>query len=822
MRILRKLVLFAILFLLLTAGWAAIYAYDKGFTKKWRGLVRKEFEKHGIEATIGRLTLDPFQGLVARDVHFYQDETRKSLLAAVSRITLDIDLIRLLEKEFFLNTIDIRDANLSLPVDPENSESDHLLIQDFSARILMDGDRIEISQAHGELHGVHFVVRGSLFKPSPEASASNGGEHSGEPTALSAIQERRHLLDLVVREMEKLEFSKKDPPQVRIDISGDLDDPESLHGTARIEANSLARGSYEVEELKALFELRHSKLSLKELFIRDAAGELQAQGDYLMGADRASIKLQSTIDIHGLANSFYDSPSLGEIVFYDAPRITLEGDLLIGKKAPEGHEGFFLPADLIGSVHCGTFASRGAIFDGIEAEFGIEPERWYLRNVKLSHQSGSFTANGLFDRDGLRYTAVVRMDPTVFAPFCRREATRKLLERCHFTRDSDIYIRIHGTGPGMQIPTWHSFAEADLRNFDFNGIPVVRVTGEIELDKSQKYYRNLRLMRAEGSAEASFVSFNSDTRVVVIEDCSGTVFPERTVRYFSQGIGDVLKPYRFEHPPQVSVSGTIDLKDRSGTDFKAEIVTTGGVKYDLLGQTLPLDGGSANLHYRGDNLNAARFESSLFGGEASTELAITGLSGERNYTSKVELKSVDLLELARLYGYDGEAEGELSGYFDFTGQGKEFTSIDGSGVGIIVNGDVFSIPLLGPLAKLIGGVLPNTSGSYSIAREASANFTIKEGIISTDDFEALTSAFRLSGGGSINCINQAVKFDARMNARGAPGLLLLPVSKLLEYRAEGTISDPQWRPRILPEVLSRGGFRASPRKPGAAANRAKP
>jgi hypothetical protein len=168
MRLLKRFVLLAGVVFLGLASWAAFYAYDKGFTKKWRVIVLEEFRERGIEAEIGKLTLDPFEGLVARDVLLYLDPSRENLLAEVSRVSLDIDVLRLLRKEFFLNTIDVRDAHLSLPIDPTDKNSTRLDVQDFNARILMPENRIEISQAHGNLHGVHVNLRGSLFKPTGE------------------------------------------------------------------------------------------------------------------------------------------------------------------------------------------------------------------------------------------------------------------------------------------------------------------------------------------------------------------------------------------------------------------------------------------------------------------------------------------------------------------------------------------------------------------------------------------------------------------------------------------------------------------------------
>src|SRR5580658_10213096 len=47
------------------------YAYSRGFTRKWREYVTREFRKRGFEISLQRLTLDPFHGLVAKDVLVY-------------------------------------------------------------------------------------------------------------------------------------------------------------------------------------------------------------------------------------------------------------------------------------------------------------------------------------------------------------------------------------------------------------------------------------------------------------------------------------------------------------------------------------------------------------------------------------------------------------------------------------------------------------------------------------------------------------------------------------------------------------------------------
>src|SRR5690348_8313925 len=47
------------------------YLARRGFGREWRYRVVAELHKRGVEAQIGRLTLDPFRGLVAKNVKIF-------------------------------------------------------------------------------------------------------------------------------------------------------------------------------------------------------------------------------------------------------------------------------------------------------------------------------------------------------------------------------------------------------------------------------------------------------------------------------------------------------------------------------------------------------------------------------------------------------------------------------------------------------------------------------------------------------------------------------------------------------------------------------
>jgi hypothetical protein len=103
---------------LLAAGW---YAYDKGFTKKWRATVTSELRKRGFEVSLRRMTLEPWRGLVAKEVKLYDARDRKRILGVVDEVRLVINFADFFQGKPFLEALDLRDAHLALPLDPKKS-----------------------------------------------------------------------------------------------------------------------------------------------------------------------------------------------------------------------------------------------------------------------------------------------------------------------------------------------------------------------------------------------------------------------------------------------------------------------------------------------------------------------------------------------------------------------------------------------------------------------------------------------------------------------------------------------------------------------------
>ena len=134
--------------------------------------------------------------------------------------------------------------------------------------------------------------------------------------------------------------------------------------------------------------------------------------------------------------------------------------------------------------------------------------------------------------------------------------------------------------------------------------------------------------------------------------------------------------------------------------------------------------------------------------------------------------------------------------------------MSGSGKVEVTDGDVFAMPVFGPISDILNAILPGSG--YSVARKATASFTIKDGIIHTDDFETAGTLFSMLGHGDIHFLDDKLDFELRMSAHG-PGVLLTPMYKLFEYTGEGSLKKPNWHPKRFSLYVerSRDDFRFS-------------
>ena len=762
-------------------GWAAVYAYDKGFTKRWRSLIMEELARRGIEAEIDKLTFDPFEGLVARKVRIFEDERHSSVLATINNLTLDIDLARLVRKEQFLNTIDLRDADISFPIDPRTPDGERIQISNFSARIQMPDETIDIQKAEFEIGGLVVSLRGALQQPTPKL-------HTDDPPPDSR-RHRQFIADLI-EEIEK--FHTTGPrPRLEVEIFGDLDAPSEIEASMELRAVDVSRKNYACDRLEADLEFSYPQITLERLLIVDRYGELLGHAEHSIGGDVVKFDLESSIDSHTLLRSILDTQEFGEVVFYDPPRLLMEGEYFIREEPLPGRP----PVRVFGNANCGKFISRGEMFEGFHADFSIDRERFFFRNVLLEHGTGTAEAKLLYNREeGMRYEATVDLSPKIFSRFIDNEAAKGMIERFEFDRSPNFFVHLEGRGPARDRATWHTTGNVSTSNFRYNGTPVKNVVTNFEVSNQILTFTDFRLDREEGYISGDMARIDTKRRVATVRGVSGTIDPVMTTRYFAPKTSKHLERYQFAAPPTITLDGDIGIKVPDGNNFTVTFKSPGQARYTFLKKSLPLLAPDGKVKIVGTKLNLD-LKSRLFDGEVDVEGDFNLKRGEKSFDATVQLDKIDFGQLADTYEMQTKSEGTFTASATFSGQVGVLESIEAEGSAIIYNGNVFSIPTLGPMSKLIRLMMPkNSDAGYSIADRASSKLRLSGGRLYATDFQAEAGGFRLKGDGSVDLIAEEIDFNVQMNVRGAPGVVLYPVSRLFKYKGEGDLYNPDWRP----------------------------
>ena len=379
---------------LLMAGW---YAYNKGFTQKWRKFVVQEFHKRGVELSLSKLTLEPFRGIVAKQVRIYDSRDRRRVIAVVDEVRLVVNYANLFQGRTFIDALDLRDANLDVPLDPAKRNGPKIEIRHLSGLLLLPPKQIYLSRLEAELYGMQISASGSLINPQTLPLFS---KDKNEASARAALAEN------VIAQLKQLKYEGT-PPQIVIRFRGDLEKPDELFIEAALWAENVRRDNYRVTNLYVNASFRDGIARLRQLTANDSGGAVRASGSYDVENREGSLQLHSGLDAQALVRNFARIPELEEAVFYTPPEIDLTW---------RGRFSGGWSFQTTGQVNFKKFAYKSVIFDGFTADVSWDGERWSALEVTLMHRTGAITGDFL-DAVGMKRSSLKStIQPKVLAP----------------------------------------------------------------------------------------------------------------------------------------------------------------------------------------------------------------------------------------------------------------------------------------------------------------------------------------------------------------------------------------------------------------------
>ncbi len=344
--------------------WAGWYGQTKGFTRKWRQLVAKEFDRVGLDIRFRRLTLSPLNGFVAEDVTLTSGENR-SPVATINRVTLSVDASRALRGKPFLRSLILRGAQLRMPLPPP-AEATPLELRDLNANLYFPRNTLLVSNASASVHNVELSLRGSLNNLDSAPTTIDG-------TFLNAIAGALNI----VREIEA-----ERSPSLALTFSGDLERPDSIEISATFDGSDFRFRGAPITTARADASLHRNRMNLRSLIVTDEDGKLEAFGDWENGQAQR-VELQSTLSRNTLRSAEPLLPSVVRTLLDLSSRPTVAIAV-----APE-------PESSGPPIIAGRVALPGARLPGtrpgeLSFSFAIAPEKTSIRNGAFTTKDETF------------------------------------------------------------------------------------------------------------------------------------------------------------------------------------------------------------------------------------------------------------------------------------------------------------------------------------------------------------------------------------------------------------------------------------------------
>jgi hypothetical protein len=755
---------------------AGYYLARRGFGREWRYRVVEELHKRGVEADIGRLTLDPFRGLVARKVRIFDYKNRENTLARISEVSLDINYAALIHRQPFLNALDVRDAQITLPLKTAGGNANKVQLTNFRAHVYFPPEQIYVSQAEGILCGIRISATGQLIK-----------REDYQPSAAISPEEWQRRLSIaqrVLNELEKFRFPAA-LPSLQLKFSGDVAKIEKARVEATLRSDRLERGSYELRDLSAAAEWNDQHLNISHCEWSDGKGNFAGRADWNRETNRTNLQARSSLDLKGFLDAFGLGEPLAGIEFRSPPLVEISGSLGFWPNR-------FRP-DVIGHAAFGQFSYKTIPFSDLAADFSWDGERTFVRDLRVRHQTGQLRADLLDAPADFRLNVESTISPDALRTLVPREPN-EFLRDWEWQRSPTIRLAIRGKDRNPE--NWQGHGTVVLGRSRFRGTWMNSGNTRIHFADGALTCEDLHVSRDEGVGSGSF-TYDFKKHEVRVSNIRSLLNPSDAIFWIDPKFSKTVAPFKFRRPPNVTANGIYQFRGGKNTRLEIKVDGANGMDYFFLGKTLPFDHVSAQLLFTNDRLQILDVRGDIFSGTLRGNADISLAKNNPRYHATLAVTSADFPRLTNLYFnyyHYRTARGQLSGAYDFDGFGTDARKMHGTGKVGVTNGDVFAIPVLGPISEILNHIVPGVG--YSIARDASAKFAITDGIIHTDDFNVSGQLFSILGHGDIHFLDDKIDLDVRISAKG-PGIVLTPVYKLFEYRAEGSLKKPAWHPKIF-------------------------
>lgn len=781
--------------LILTAAIAAPvglwWLNRSGLPESWRATIEGEIAKQGVHISIGALSYNPFRGIIAAKVKVFENASRKKEIANLERVIIDLDKTKLARGAVVLAKIELKDAGLTLAVRPDDPNSELLEIRHASGTLLMPGERrLEIRNTKGTISGIEVSLDARIIGYQQDPS---------KPTDEAQLGQRRELIAKIIKQLNTWQFDPASPPRLGIDLEGDTNRHESFRAKLTLDAEGIEKNQHTLNTLKAEAELADNLLTITSLKATDQAGELDARADYDIGKRQGRFDMISSLEIPSLLSAWLNIDQPSGLNVEGPQQLEANGEFQMQATGPPHIEA-------TGRASLQSIVFRGTLLDSFSGTFAKQGSKFFLKDILITRPDGEAKGKLLIDGPLRRVAIESTLPAKVFHPFFIGQPLAKVINDFSERKGAKCHVVLEGTSNAEDRHAWHYEGKASVENMNFRGVPLESAACDLKLNHHELDFSNGTVVfnyndyplrdafngKRTGTAEIERIRYNAPEKIVEVVNVRGPFWAAPLVRLFAAKVADDLEAYRFHQPPNIRGSGKVDVTPTGRTSLDIDFDSDSAANYIFLGKDITLTKPSATIAIRNRSVLIDKLKAGTFNGEVKSRYDFPGdgkLIGEMSWTS------LSIPELSNTYGFNMKGGGEVTGRIGFTMANRDVTTMNGDGLLAMENTELFSVPMFGPLSPVVSTVLNNRNAGFEHAANAFCNFTIRNGILSTRDFNTSTKSLSFTGDGSVNLDTQAFDMTMRMNARGLLGIITLPLKPfygMFQFRGTGPLKKPNW------------------------------
>ena len=392
-----------VLFIVLPA--AIIYLREVGLGFGLKERIASALGGDSFRTEIGKLSIDPFSGLIAKNVEVWETGETRSL-ARIERVVVSVSFSDLLAGRVTIDHLQLDETHVSIPIGTDH-DAPRLNVRGVSAELFIAADQVRISSLEGEVQGVKVVLSGSL---------QNVRAFQLQHPADQPHPQRQELLTRAIETLSTLKFPGA-PPELRLKINGDAANLATLQvSPISLRSGPIITPKWRVDAVEAEADYEKEVLNVKRLRVRASEGELSLSAQWKNSI--LNFELSSTLGPESFSRLLPQDSPLEDLKFVAAPRLEATGRIT--------HSASPMQYDVTGAIQLGEFSFRGMDFDSFATDFAASNGRIFLQEAKLLAAGGQISANLLLAPQDFRFRISNTIAPTAFAPLLGKKEKEAL------------------------------------------------------------------------------------------------------------------------------------------------------------------------------------------------------------------------------------------------------------------------------------------------------------------------------------------------------------------------------------------------------------